>query len=197
MIPAWRAAVPGHAATLNELQLSQAVAAHETFYGQADRPAYWRELHNWGADHAGPDQPGHDGEDTHANGVTYKTRFRAYPDDLAGATGMVRHIWRRSSTHQPLADGDLEAFAEAMHRELYTETSGPKYAARLRPFLAAIAKANGEQLAGPRAAPPFVARPNAPKGGAFEASTGGGPAVFLALTVATIYAFQNRGGVHA
>lgn len=115
------------------VRLVQAVALHETGYGQG-----WARScpglvggHNWGAIQG---QPGAVCGDTHADGTRYQASYKRYPSDEAGAADLWRELWRRPGVRRVLLDDslDVEGLAAAMHASRYMEASVSSYTKALR-----------------------------------------------------------------
>lgn len=158
---AWTAET-GAAPTLAERQGAQAVGLHETSYGKATKPPEWAGSHNWGAVQCC--KPNADGtcpsgsflsKDYDAKSdKTYAICFKSYPDDLAGARDLVRHLTKlRPQTRAMLATGDADAIAAAMYAERYFGGFGKTdreriegYAKALETKAATLAKACGEDV---------------------------------------------------
>lgn len=119
--------------------LAQAVALHETGYGGG-----WArscpELvggHNWGAVQG---TPGAICGDTHADGSSYRTSYRRYPSDEAGAAGLWHELWKRPAVRRVLMDDalDVDGLATAMRAEGYYEATRASYTVALRRALDTI-----------------------------------------------------------
>lgn len=160
LLRVWPAANLGEA-TPQALQAMQAVAMLESGYGTGWRAGSPMEgSHNWGGTQAGVSAPCPPGTalqgDRHADGTPYKTCFRLYPDDDAGALDMLRTVRRRwgSLRLAVLSSGDADAFSDAQIGSGYTEGTGANPLARridyrdkhFLPAVRSIAKALGEPV---------------------------------------------------
>lgn len=165
ILQAWSEVQPSRQLTTSALQLAQAVAAHETSYGNG-----WGSTcggagvgsHNWGAvQKSKPPCPSdsflcQDSYPTSSGSVTYAVCFKSYPDDVSGAADVIRNLTapRRPQTDAALDSGSAQAMAEAMYDEHYYQGFGPDRATRVGHYADAlfamaqeIATANGEPLA--------------------------------------------------
>ncbi|HKQ69538.1 MAG TPA: hypothetical protein VJT73_09370 [Polyangiaceae bacterium] len=156
--------------TTVEIQGIQAVALHETGYGKLGR---FPGSHNWGSVQI----PGTWGatecpaggllwQDSHprpdGTDVVQSVCFRSYPDDVAGATDLVRNLTKaRPKTLAALGTGDADQIAAAMYAEHYYEGHGKTAADRVAGYAkgiarraAEIAPSLGEPLAVLRLPPP-------------------------------------------
>jgi len=140
IVAAWQA-VLGRAPSIFEAQLTGAIARAETGYGTWTGPC--EGSHNWGAImcRSGSTESAaccaHD--DTRQDGTPFAALFKVYPDDLAGATDLVRELTtRRPLTRAALGQGSsVRAVSEALYRERYYGSKCPQ---AIRTYGAAAAK---------------------------------------------------------
>ncbi len=145
---AWRRIVKRDP-TAAEIQAVQAIALHETGYGQLGP---FSGSHNWGgvqvpgsqgATECGPGgflwhdtTPRPDGSDER-----YSVCFRTYADDVAGASDVVRNLTAtRPKTFAALATGDADRIAGAMYIEHYYEEHGKTPAERIARYAQALSR---------------------------------------------------------
>jgi hypothetical protein len=156
--------VLGRSPSLPEVQAVQAIALHETGYGQL---GFFPGSHNWGAVQC-PGTWGSNecpnncfmGKDSIPPGegqsqpVTKSVCFRSYSDDVAGAVDLVRNLTTaRPRTMKALATGDADQIAGAMFAERYytgvskiAVVNVATYATGIARRAAEIAKALHEQV---------------------------------------------------
>lgn len=155
------------AASLQALQMIQAVGRFEGHYGHADDPA-WAGSNNWGAIQCLHGPPcGNDcfeHKDTHADGTAYVACFRKYPSAIDGAKGLVHELLRRKAVADVINTGSATAVANAMRATGYFEAPAANYAKNLYRNAQAIATALGEKLVVTLEPPVLMppARPPAP-----------------------------------
>lgn len=149
------AALLGRSADEGELQLVRAVGWLETRYGRGWSRPELLAAHNWGAvqsssrnaDGSCPSGcvPGSD-TDPDRGGAAYRTCFRAYASDDAGAADMARQILSRKaaptrrgpSVRDALASSSADELAAAMWIGGYFEGQGPTARGRVEGYAAAI-----------------------------------------------------------
>jgi hypothetical protein len=137
--------------TIPEIQAVQAIALHETGYGQL---GFFPDSHNWGAVQCpgtwgatecpagcvmGKDSMPPPGSSSET--VTKPVCFRSYPDDVAGALDLVRNATTaRPRTLKALATGDADQIAAAMYAERYYTGTSKIAAVNVATYAAAIAR---------------------------------------------------------
>lgn len=126
---AWQA-VKGRAPTTFEAQVSQGIAKLETGYGTWDGAG--ATSHNWGAIQCPAGTTAESAncfpnDDTNQDGSRYATFFKSYPDDVAGATDLIRELTtRRPLTAAALAAGkSVYDVSQALYRERYYGAACP------------------------------------------------------------------------
>ena len=124
IIAAWQAEA-GRPPTIFEAQISQAIARRESSYGKGwDGPC--STSHNWGAITAKPSADTCEHDDTTQDGKRYVSNFVTYPDDLAGAQGLVHALLTRPKTRAALAAGSsVFDVSRALYEERYYGSSCP------------------------------------------------------------------------
>src|SRR5690242_16261140 len=154
--------------TMPEIQAVQAIALHETGYGQL---GFFPSSHNWGAVQCpgtwgatscpagcvmGTDSlPPPSGQQT---SVTKPVCFRSYPDDVGGAADLVRNLTTvRPRTMKALATGDADQIAAAMYAERYYTGISKVAAANIATYANGIAR-RASQIAKALRENPRVAR---------------------------------------
>lgn len=124
IVAAWQAAA-GRPPSTFEAQISQAIARAETSYGTWDGPC--STSHNWGAVSAKASADTCQHDDTTQDGKRFSSNFQTYPDDVAGAAGLVRELMRRPKTRAALAAGSsVFDVSRAMYDESYFGSSCPE-----------------------------------------------------------------------
>jgi hypothetical protein len=141
--------------SMPEIQAVQAIALHETGYGQF---GFFPQSHNWGAVQC----PGTWGASTCPAGcvmgkdstpppagqggaVTKAVCFRSYADDVAGAVDLVRQLTTsRPRTMKALATGDADQIAGAMYAERYYTGTSKIAAANIAAYAGGIARRASE-----------------------------------------------------
>lgn len=122
IVQAWQN-VLGRPPTTFEAQMTGAIASLESGYGTW--PGAGANSHNWGAVQCpsgsveGPGCFAH--QDTKQDGTPYQALFKIYPDDVAGATDLVKNLTtQRPATRAALAAGvSVWSVSNAMYRERY------------------------------------------------------------------------------
>lgn len=200
MIQAWNK-LYGRDPTLAERQLSQAVGRLETYYGRAGQ---FKGSHNWGAvQHSRPKDgqcpPGSFlGRDT-LNGTKateYPICERSYPNDLEGATHMLKILSRTPQEKAALQSGSAKELALAMKKAGYygpREQDDPEgyrraiinYHKALWTNSRDIAKNCGENLA--------VTNDGSSGSSSGSVTGGAGPFLALAAVGAGIFFWTKRG----
>jgi hypothetical protein len=147
--------VMGRPATMPEIQGVQAIALHETGYGQL---GFFPKSHNWGAVQC-PGTWGATacpagcimGKDSlppaagKTDAVTKPVCFRSYPEDVAGAVDLVRNLTTaRPRTMKALATGDADQIAAAMYAERYYTGTSKVPAANIAVYAGGIARRSSE-----------------------------------------------------
>jgi hypothetical protein len=141
--------------SMPEMQAVQAIALHETGYGQF---GFFPRSHNWGAVQC----PGTWGASTcpagcimgkdstpppggQSGAVTKAVCFRSYADDVVGAVDLVRQLTTaRPRTMKALATGDADQIAGAMYAERYYTGTSKIAAANIASYAAGIARRASE-----------------------------------------------------
>lgn len=158
--------------TPSEIQAVQAIALHETGYGQL---GFFPDSHNWGAVQcpgtwgASECPPGCImGKDSmpppagNSQAVTKPVCFRSYADDVAGAVDLVRNLTTaRPRTMKALGTGDADQVAGAMYAERYYTGTSKIGAANIAAYAAGIAR-RAAQIAKALHENPRVVRRGAP-----------------------------------
>ena len=85
--------VMGRAPTPAERQIVMAVSDLESNYGKGWKEGQGSGSHNWGAVQTKNKENSFIHQDSSAQGK-YKTNFKAYPDDIAGAADVVRNLFK-------------------------------------------------------------------------------------------------------
>lgn len=175
------------APTLSELQGVGGIGNLEGLYGSAFGGA-----NNWGAIQCGHGPPCHancvEVGDTHADGSGYQWCYRRYPTPTAGASDLVRELYRRELVPESLRAGDAQATAKHMRATGYFEAPADKYARGIAQRAEQIASALGEPLAFTiGGVAPQLPRPGPTR----EVAIDPGPAaVFLGLGTAALTAIM-------
>jgi hypothetical protein len=157
---AWQR-VLGRPPSMPEIQAVQAIALHETGYGQL---GFFPNSHNWGAVQCPgtwaattcpvgcimgkdslPPPAGKSGT------VTKPVCFRSYPEDVAGAVDLVRNLTTaRPRTMKALTTGDADQIAAAMYAERYYTGTSKIAAANIAGYASGIARRASEIAKGLR-----------------------------------------------
>jgi len=158
--------VMGRAPTPAERQIVMAVSDLESNYGKGWKEGQGSGSHNWGAVQTKNKENSFIHQDSSAQGK-YKTNFKAYPDDIAGAADVVRNLFKANGK-QRMPDpnnanramgasingpgrselikaatqaGDTNAFSRAMWYTSYFEGTATDFAERIRVHANAIQNA--------------------------------------------------------
>lgn len=189
MIQAWNK-LYGRDPTLAERQLSQAIGRLETYYGRAGQ---FKGSHNWGAvQHSRPKDgecpPGSFlGRDTMdgSKKTEYAICERSYPNDLEGATHMLKILSRTPEEKAALQSGSAGALARAMKAAGYYGASTNLYHKAIWTNSQDIAKNCGENLA--------VTHDGSSASSSGSLTGGAGPFLALAAVGAGIFFWTKRG----
>lgn len=156
--------VMGRQPTTAERQIVMAVSNLESNYGKGWKEGKGAGSHNWGAIQSvnkNTHQFSH--RDSSAQG-SYNAKFKAYPDDIAGAADVVRNLFKANGKQrmpdpnnanramgaaingpgrseliaQAARTGDTNAFSRAMWYTNYYEGTAPDFAERMRVHANAI-----------------------------------------------------------
>jgi hypothetical protein len=128
----------------------QAIGRHESHYGwpSAEKDPAWQGSHNWGAIQVA--KPTADNSFAHidhdAHGKEYIGYFRKYPTDEAGASDLLRELYRRPEVRAVIDSGSATSVANAMRLSGYFEAPASGYAAAIARNAQAIANSLKEPL---------------------------------------------------
>jgi len=156
--------VMGRAPTPAERQIVMAVSDLESTYGKGWKEGRGSGSHNWGAIQSTDNKsPQFKHRDSSVQGA-YMAKFKAYPNDVAGAADVVRNLFKSNiKQHMPdpnnsnramgptiqgpgrseliaqaARQGDTNAFSRAMWYTNYYEGVAPDFAERMRVHANAI-----------------------------------------------------------
>ena len=174
--------------TPTEVQIIQAMALHETGYGQAWKTDEGKASHNMGAVQAVMPTGGICPEGTFLNRDTkpadkatgrpksvYQVCFKAYPGPVEGMADVIRILKRNENTAAAVASGDILQFSTALYDQHYYEGFGDTPAKRIAGHVAAM-QARLEQVATGMGEPLLWSVPSDP-----ASSTTAGVAVLFGL----------------